>query len=198
MKEDTVPARVSREQLEYFCLEAMRRCGMTPEDARVTADVLVTTDTWGVHSHGTKALRMYLKRLRAGGLKARGVPKVVAEGPAWAVMDGDNSMAMVSSCRAMEVAIAKAKPADVLILDVRPSDEAKAGMIPGAKNLPADEIENRVSEIPKDKKIVAYCATGVQADMVYNVLKERGYPNVSFVNVTLTVEPDGTFTRSAK
>ena len=121
MKEDTVPARVSREQLEYFCLEAMRRCGMTPEDARVTADVLVTTDTWGVHSHGTKALRMYLKRLRAGGLKARGVPKVVAEGPAWAVMDGDSAMAMVSSCRAMEVAIAKAKQAGVGYVSVRNS-----------------------------------------------------------------------------
>ena len=121
MKEDTVLARVSREQLERFCLEAMRRCGMTPEDARVTADVLVTTDTWGVHSHGTKALRMYLKRMRAGGLKARGVPKVVAEGPAWAVMDGDSAMAMVSSCRAMEVAIAKAKQAGVGYVSVRNS-----------------------------------------------------------------------------
>ena len=90
------------------------------------------------------------------------------------------------------VAIVKTKPADVLILDVRPGSEAKAGMIPDAKNLPADEIENRFAEIPKDKKIVAYCATGVQADMVYNVLKERGYPNVSFVNVTLIIEPDGT------
>ena len=96
------------------------------------------------------------------------------------------------------VAIAKAKPAETLILDVRPVSEAKAGMIAGAKNLPADEIEKRYAELPKEKRIVAYCATGVQADMVYNVLKERGYPRVYFVNTSLTIEPDGAFTRTTK
>jgi LDH2 family malate/lactate/ureidoglycolate dehydrogenase len=110
---------VSRDQLDRFCVEAMGRCGMTEADARLAADVLVTTDLWGVHTHGTKALRTYLRRMRAGGLKARGVPRVVAEGPAWAVMDGDNALAMVSSCRAMEVAIAKAKGAGIGFVSVR-------------------------------------------------------------------------------
>jgi ureidoglycolate dehydrogenase (NAD+) len=114
-------AHISCDQLTNFCIEAMCQCGMTPEEARVAADVLVTTDLWAVHSHGTKALRVYLKRMRAGGLNARGIPKVVAEGPAWAVMDGDNSMAMVSSCRAMEVAIAKAKQAGVGYVSMRNS-----------------------------------------------------------------------------
>lgn len=36
-------------------------------DARTTADVLVTTDAWGVYSHGTLALRKYMDRVRVGG-----------------------------------------------------------------------------------------------------------------------------------
>jgi len=44
--------------------------------------VLSTTDAWGVFTHGTKALRGYLRRLRSGGLRPRGRPGVVAEGPA--------------------------------------------------------------------------------------------------------------------
>jgi len=112
---------VSRDQLDSFCVGAMVRCGMTEADARLGADVLVTTDLWGVHSHGVKALRTYLKRMRAGGLKARGVPRVVAEGPAWAVMDGDNALAMVSSCRGMEAAIAKAGATGIGNVSVRNS-----------------------------------------------------------------------------
>ena len=108
-----------RDELADFCVETMRRCGMGEEDARIAADVLVTTDLWGVHTHGTKSLRLYLKRMREGGLKARGVPRVIREGPAWAVMDGDNALAMVSSCRAMETAIAKAKGAGIGFVSVR-------------------------------------------------------------------------------
>jgi LDH2 family malate/lactate/ureidoglycolate dehydrogenase len=110
---------VFRAQLNAFCVEAMCRCGMTETDAQLASDVLVTTDLWGVHTHGTKSLRLYLKRVREGGLKARGVPHVVKEGPAWAVMDGDAALAMVSSCRAMETAIAKAKGAGIGFVSVR-------------------------------------------------------------------------------
>lgn len=110
---------VSRDQLARFCVETMCRSGMTETDARLAADVLVTTDLWGVHTHGTKSLRLYLKRMREGGLKARGVPRVIKEGPAWAVMDGDNALGMVSSCRAMETAIAKAKGAGIGFVSVR-------------------------------------------------------------------------------
>ena len=58
----------------------------------------MTTDTWGVSSHGVKSLRGYVRRLRGGGLKVDGRPKVVAEGPAWAQVDGDNSLGMVTEC----------------------------------------------------------------------------------------------------
>jgi rhodanese-related sulfurtransferase len=92
------------------------------------------------------------------------------------------------------VALAKKTPADTLILDVRNADEAKAGMIKGAKLVAADEIEGRLSEIPQDKRIITHCSTGVRAEMAYNILKDRGYQKVGFVNAALAIDGKGKVT----
>jgi ureidoglycolate dehydrogenase (NAD+) len=97
------------EDLREYCVAAMTRSGMSEEDARITADVLVTTDAWGIHTHGTKQLGPYLARVRAGGTDPRAVPRVTAEGPGWAMLDGCKAMAMVSAHRAMGIAIEKAR-----------------------------------------------------------------------------------------
>jgi rhodanese-related sulfurtransferase len=44
--------------------------------------------------------------------------------------------------------LAKATPADTLILDVRNADEAKEGMIRGAMLIPDEELEARLAEVP--------------------------------------------------
>ncbi len=109
------------ETLLEFCVQAMLKCGMRKKEARIAAEVLVTTDAWGVYSHGTRALRQYLKRMRAGGLKAQARPHIIHEGPAFAMLDADNALAMVSACRAMEIAIAKAKTAGIGYVTVKNS-----------------------------------------------------------------------------
>ena len=53
---------VSAPKLHAFCVQALTRVGVGETDARTTADVLVTTDTWGTFTHGTKALRAYIDR----------------------------------------------------------------------------------------------------------------------------------------
>ncbi len=111
--------RVKADDLSRFVVEALTSIGLSPEDAQTTADVLVTTDTWGVSSHGVKSLRGYVRRLRAGGLKVHGRPKVVAEGPAWAQIDGDNSIGMVTSVFAMRRAMDKARAAGIGLATVR-------------------------------------------------------------------------------
>jgi len=88
--------------------------------------------------------------------------------------------------------IAEATPADTLILDVRNRDEGNAGMIKGAKLVPDEEILDRFAEIPKDKKIVTHCSTGVRAEMAYHKLKEKGY-NVQFLNAKADIDKDGNF-----
>ena len=138
MERDTRVTAVA--DLEEFCRAALQRCGVSEADAGVTADVLVTTDTFGVFTHGTKSLRGYVRRLRAGGLRADAVPQVVAEGPSWAIVDGQSAIGMVTSVFAMNAAIRKAKATGMAYVGVRNSCHfgaagyyvlmaAKAGMI---------------------------------------------------------------------
>lgn len=46
---------------------------------------------------------------------------------------------------------------DLLVLDVRPSEEYAAGHLPGAVSMPVGELKRRLKELPQDKEIVAYC-----------------------------------------
>ncbi|WP_019962028.1 metalloregulator ArsR/SmtB family transcription factor [Woodsholea maritima] len=46
---------------------------------------------------------------------------------------------------------------DVIMLDVRPEAEYAEGHIPGAINIPLEELRARLSELPRDQDIVAYC-----------------------------------------
>jgi rhodanese-related sulfurtransferase len=88
--------------------------------------------------------------------------------------------------------IAAATPADVLIIDVRNPDETRAGAVKGAKLIPEEELLARIGEVPKDKRIVTYCSTGVRAEMAYHKLRDNGY-NAGFLYAQLDVKKDGTF-----
>jgi ureidoglycolate dehydrogenase (NAD+) len=121
LKSHLLDRRIHPDALHAYLMEAMRRSDIRPADARVTADVLVTTDTWGVYTHGSKQLRPLL-RLRPDRMDPRAVPEVVAQGPAWAIVDGHYALATVTSCQAMEKAIEKAKAAGVGFVGVRNSN----------------------------------------------------------------------------
>lgn len=45
----------------------------------------------------------------------------------------------------------------VTIVDVRPPEEFAAGHVPGAINIPIEDLEKRIGELPKRKEVVAYC-----------------------------------------
>lgn len=45
----------------------------------------------------------------------------------------------------------------VTVLDVRPEDEFAQGHIAGALNIPIDELERRLTELPVGREVVAYC-----------------------------------------
>ncbi len=78
--------------------------------------------------------------------------------------------------------LAAAPQADTVILDVRNADEVAEGAIPGSINIPATQLSTRTAELPKDKRIVTHCSTGVRAEMAYTVLKQAGFANVAFLN----------------
>ena len=107
--------------LQSFCREALLKVGVSHDDAEITADVLVTAESWGVHTHGTKLLPGYIRRLQAGGCKADGRPRVVRSGPAWAIVDGEASLGQVTSVFAMQTAMDKARTCGVAYVGVRNS-----------------------------------------------------------------------------
>lgn len=88
--------------------------------------------------------------------------------------------------------LAASTPADTLILDVRNQDEGNAGMIKGAMLIPDEEILDRIGEIPKDRRIVTHCSTGIRAEMAYHKLKEKGY-QVAFLNADIDIARNGKF-----
>jgi len=111
--------RVPIDVLQAFCDQALQQAGLNSVDAEATASVLVTTDAMGVFTHGTKLLGGYLNRLRGGGYRATGVPKIEREGPGWAIIDGDSALGQVGSMFAMRTAIAKARNVGVAYVGLR-------------------------------------------------------------------------------
>jgi rhodanese-related sulfurtransferase len=65
---------------------------------------------------------------------------------------------------------------EVTVLDVRPVEEYRAGHIPGALSIPLDELTRRISELPRNREIVAYCRGPycVLALEAVDVLKQNG------------------------
>lgn len=114
-------SRIRLDALKDFCRQALEKEGMSPQNADLTAQVLAETDGYGTHSHGTKNLHNYIKKARAGGLDIRAEPSVVVDGPAFAVLDGQRAMGMVSGVRAMKLACEKAKKYGVGFVTVRNS-----------------------------------------------------------------------------
>lgn len=53
--------------------------------------------------------------------------------------------------------LARAVAGTVTVLDVRPGEEYQAAHIPGAVSIPLEELRGRLSELPEDREIVAYC-----------------------------------------
>jgi ureidoglycolate dehydrogenase (NAD+) len=132
--------KIFLEDLKAFCIAALIKSGMNEENAKITAEVLAETDSFGTHSHGTKNLFDYIRKVEAGGMKINGDVKVVADGPAFATIDADNSFGMVPAHTGMSLAIEKAQQSGISCVLVKNASHfgaagyyslmaAKAGMI---------------------------------------------------------------------
>ena len=65
-----------------------------------------------------------------------------------------------------------------VLIDVRTPAEYREGHIPGVANIPLDELEKRLGEIPKDKKVVLICRTGNRSAHGTKFLRSKGFDNV--------------------
>ncbi len=79
----------------------------------------------------------------------------------------------------MSPEVVKAKlAAGAVVLDVRRDDEFRAGAFPGALHIPLQQLQGRLSEIPRGKPVVVYCAAGMRAESAANVLRGAGFDDV--------------------
>ena len=70
------------------------------------------------------------------------------------------------------------KREDVFLLDTRTPEEYALGTIKGAVNIPVDDLRERLSEVPQDKRVVVFCAVGLRGYLAQRILMGHGYKNV--------------------
>ena len=66
----------------------------------------------------------------------------------------------------------------VTLVDVRTPDEYALGTIPGAINIPLDNLRERLADIPENKPVYLFCGVGLRGYLASNILKSKGYPDV--------------------
>ena len=72
----------------------------------------------------------------------------------------------------------QAETDNVTLIDVRTPDEYALGTIPGAINIPLDDMRERMSEIPADPPVWLFCGVGPRGYLASNILKANGYKDV--------------------
>lgn len=89
--------------------------------------------------------------VQARGIAARRLPDVRAARDAYL---GDSHQISVLD---LEELARRMSAEEVTLVDVRPRLEYAAGHLPGAVNIPVEDLESRLEEIPTDREVVAYC-----------------------------------------
>jgi NADPH-dependent 2,4-dienoyl-CoA reductase/sulfur reductase-like enzyme/rhodanese-related sulfurtransferase len=72
-------------------------------------------------------------------------------------------------------AVTGASPDASFLLDVRTVQEFNAGHLPGAVNIPLDELRSRLAELPRERNIVVYCRVGQRGYLATRILRQQGY-----------------------
>ena len=89
--------------------------------------------------------------------------------------------------------VAKA-PDSVYLIDVRDPGEYEAAHIPGMENIPVEELEDQVADLPADKPVIFVCATGARSSEAYDIVKMiRPEMQVLYLDAEIDFAKDGSF-----
>ena len=110
-------------ELRAFVARALEAVNVRGEDARLAADVLVTSDVRGIESHGVARLeRFYVDRIRDGIIDPQAREAIVSETPTSLAIDARNALGHPVSVRTMRRTIDKARAIGCAVATVRHSN----------------------------------------------------------------------------
>lgn len=75
----------------------------------------------------------------------------------------------------IETVLAASEADKPFLLDVRTPSEFTSGHIPEAVNIPVDDLRSRLNELPRDRKIAAYCQVGIRGYLATRILIQAGF-----------------------
>ena len=110
-----------------------------------------------------ESLRRLMAQM-AGGVEL--TPEMVLEGRSWRDASPAEGARMLAA-------------GGIHVIDVRTPQETASGFIAGARLIPVDQLESRVSELPKDgKPMLVYCAGGGRSAAACEFLSHNGFENL--------------------
>lgn len=131
---------------------------------RVLADLrLVRRELEQLTRDAQRALaltRQHLAEVAAGTPPPR---DVIVEGRAWRQLEPAPALLLWE------------RDPQLFVLDVRTPAEFQAGHVPGALNVPVDELRQRLGEVPRDKPLAVCCGVGLRAYVACRILQQRGF-----------------------
>lgn len=73
------------------------------------------------------------------------------------------------------------KDNNVTFIDVRDTEEVneESYKLSNLTNIPLDDLEEKLKEIPKDKQVVLLCKSGNRSQKAYDLLKQKGFKNMA-------------------
>jgi rhodanese-related sulfurtransferase len=110
-------------------------------------------------------------------MRALAILIAVCAGLACGAPDSGDAANDVTQAEVLELVAAPEGP---LLLDGRTPGEYASGHVPGAVNVPHDEVVTRLSELEpyRERGVVLYCQSGRRAGMATQSLQEAGFGNV--------------------
>lgn len=140
MSESSLYTRYKYDKLFELGVAIFEKYGYSKEDSEKITDVILTSDRYGIESHGCNRMTLYPFGLDIGRIKRDAEFEVVEDNGCMAVIDAHDGMGQLASIKAMDLAIEKAKQYGVGMVSVRNSNHfgiagyysmraAKAGMM---------------------------------------------------------------------
>jgi L-2-hydroxycarboxylate dehydrogenase (NAD+) len=105
----TETVRLPVDVIQRFMVDVFQGVGLPEQDARISAEVLITSDLRGIDSHGVGRLKYYYDRIVRGQHRTQTEIVVVKESETTALLDGQHGTGHVIAVTAMRMAMDKAK-----------------------------------------------------------------------------------------